>query len=515
MCGIIAVLRRPSQRATPELPPLLDHLDGASARMDATVEALLERLDAAAEELETVDRALQGVPGVLGLLADASGTLQLRGRIDGIEQRLAAVESLLDAAPLDPGILESTNAALVRCRDATWAIGRDRLRAAAEVDSLRGAETSDAGVAVLMSAHQALSALDRLEVRGRDSAGLEVQLTGHGLDPADPSVAALLGHRTDRSFRSGAALLDDAGLVVVHKAAAEIGELGDNTAALRESLRTDELLQRALASPDVRAVVLGHTRWASIGIISEANAHPQSSEELGGSVGPFVTGVLNGDVDNYADLSAADALAVAPDITTDAKVIPTLVSRRLAEGADPDDAFRETVASLDGSVAIAATTLARPDHVSLALRGSGQAVYVGLAEDAFVVASEPYGVVEETSRYVRMDGETPSDPDNPTASRGQIISLSAEHAGTVDGISRWSYDGTPLPRRCVGPPARPGHDARHRPGELPALPAQGDHRVAGLVPQDPARQARRGRRRSPRGGARRRRPSRPGPGGVA
>ena len=31
---------------------------------------------------------------------------------------------------------------------------------------------------------------------------------------------------------------------------------------------------------------------------------------------------------------------------------------------------------------------------------------MGLAEDAFLVASEPYGLVEETSRYLRMDGET-------------------------------------------------------------------------------------------------------------
>ena len=59
----------------------------------------------------------------------------------------------------------------------------------------------------------------------------------------------------------------------------------------------------------------------------------------------------------------------------------------------------------------------------LALRGSGQALYVGLAEDCFVVASEPYGLVEETSRYLRLDGETPADPDRAAATRGQIVVL--------------------------------------------------------------------------------------------
>ena len=54
-------------------------------------------------------------------------------------------------------------------------------------------------------------------------------------------------------------------------------------------------------------------------------------------------------------------------------------------------------------------------------------------------------MVEETTTYLRMDGETPADPDNPTGSRGQIIELRAGDAGTLDGVTRWSYDGAELP----------------------------------------------------------------------
>ena len=43
----------------------------------------------------------------------------------------------------------------------------------------------------------------------------------------------------------------------------------------------------------------------------------------------------------------------------------------------------------------------RPDQLYLALRGSGQALYVGLTDDHFIVASEPYGVVEETTHFLR------------------------------------------------------------------------------------------------------------------
>jgi glutamine---fructose-6-phosphate transaminase (isomerizing) len=338
-------------------------------------------------------------------------------------QQLTAVaeriEAQLDAGGPAAGAeqlaeLEFTNAALIRCKDALWAIGRDRLRAAEQVASLAPEVPGPAGIAVLFSIHQALSALDRLEVRGRDSAGVEIQLTGHGLDGADPVVAGMVEERADGGFVSGSVRLRGGTLVIVHKAAAEIGELGDNTAAIRRAIHQDALLQAALVSDEVDGLVLGHTRWASIGIISEPNAHPQCSDELDGGgvdgeVGPFVTGVLNGDVDNYADLTAAEGLRIASEITTDAKVIPTIMSRRLASGLSPSEAFLETVAHLEGSVAIAATAADSPGRLHLALRGSGQALYVGLAEDAFIVASEPYGVVEETPTYLRMDGETPSD----------------------------------------------------------------------------------------------------------
>ncbi len=448
MCGIIAVVRRPPTREPVPAGPLVEQLAAAGSLL-ADGDRRRERLEEAAGLLEQVDATLRGVPGLLTLWDDREAI----GRIDALVQdltlRARAVERELDDAHhvVAPADLEATNAALIRVKDALWAIGRDRLRAVEQVAGLTDGEASPAGLAVALSLHQALSALDRLEVRGRDSAGLEVQLTGHGLDPEDPLVVRALEERRHAAFTDGSARWADGVLVLVYKAAAEIGELGDNTAALRSAIRGDELLQLSLASGEVEAVVLGHTRWASIGIISEPNAHPQCSEELDRADGPFATAVLNGDVDNYADLIAADSLRLPPEITTDAKVIPTLVSHGLVDGLGARESFRETVARLEGSVAIGASIAAAPDRLYLALRGSGQALYVGVAEDAFIVASEPYGLVEETATYLRMDGETPADPTNPTGSRGQIVELRTEAAGSVEGIGRWSYDGAELPVR--------------------------------------------------------------------
>ena len=245
-------------------------------------------------------------------------------------------------------------------------------------------------------------------MRGRDSAGLHVFVWGHDIEPDGARRDARRARRRPAVPVDARSSTATAVLSFVYKAAAEIGELGDNTAALRAALVDDRLLRRAIESPVSRVAVLGHTRWASVGIISEPNTHPLNSIEMeqpAGAEPPYVVAALNGDVDNHADLRAAHGLRIAAPITTDAKVIPTLVSRHLATGVDPIEAFRRTVSAFEGSVAIGMASADPPGTLFLALRGSGQGMYVGLADDCTIVASEPYGVVEETSAYVRMDGE--------------------------------------------------------------------------------------------------------------
>ena len=443
MCGIIAVLGRPSARPAPAPADVLDPLAAAADALGGSGPEA-ERLERAAAAVATADRLLSGSPGVRTLLGEPGLADEVVRRVEGLEAAAARIEADLDTGRLavdGPAAVERINAALVRLRDATWAVRSDRVRTARGVGDLAGPATGDAADG-FVAIQIALSALDRLEVRGRDSAGLTVLVEGGALDLTEPELADELARRSaDPLFTSRAVQARGGTLVFAYKAAAEIGELGDNSAALRAALRDDRLLRRALGAPGALATVLGHTRWASVGIISEANAHPLDSVEADGGERPYVLAALNGDVDNHVELRATHDLRVPAEVTTDAKVIPALVARHLAGGADTTDAFRRTVASFEGSVAIGAATAGDPGRLLLALRGSGQALYVGLAEDAFVVASEPYGLVEVTTRYLRMDGETPG----PGGEPGQVVVLDRAGAGSLDGVQRLAYDGAALP----------------------------------------------------------------------
>ena len=446
MCGIVAILSRPGSRPTPSAEDLLGALD-AAVHVSAAAGSPTVTLACMAAEAAVADALLRGVPGVRALADRPSLVAAIEARLDQLDAFVAGEEARVEDADADGLDVERTNAALVRAKDVLWALRRDRLRTAAAVSALAGRDAGEAALAGFLSVQLALSAIDRLEVRGRDSAGLHLFVWDHGLDLDDPELASRLARRSDDPlFPSGAVRVADGVLSFVYKAAAEIGELGDNTAALRAAVRGDGLLHLALATPGARLSVLGHTRWASVGIISEPNTHPVNSEEDRTTGGPYVVAALNGDVDNHADLRARSELSFPAPITTDAKVIPSLVSREALIAPNLVEAFRRTVSTFEGSVAIGAASAAAPGQVLLALRGSGQGLYVGLAEDLTVVASEPYGLVEVTDRYLRMDGETPAHADQPL-SGGQVVAVMADGAGELEGVVRVSYDGTPLPVR--------------------------------------------------------------------
>ncbi|MDE0653734.1 MAG: SIS domain-containing protein [bacterium] len=393
----MAVISRPPRRPAPSGPEILELLAGGGAT---------------GGDARAVAGRLAGPAGLTSLVREAG----LRAEVAAAVERIDADETTL--------------------ADALWSIREDRLATAAAIADLLGADAAEATEGVVAgwwAIQVALSALDRLEVRGRDSAGIAVMVTSDGPPVGFPAAGDPLG-------RSGSRWRDSNVTVHVHKTAVEVGELGDNTRVLRAALAGDDVLRAALAQPGARCTVLAHTRWASVGLITEPNAHPVASLPSDGA--PWVLAAVNGDIDNYATVVSRFDLSYPPAVTTDARVVPGLARRLKVSGQSDREAFATAVASFEGSHAVASLSSGDPGGLLLARRGSGQALYVGLAPDAFVVASEPYGLVEQTGDYLRFDAAEGAGESNGT--EGEIVRLDAAAAGETSGVARWSYDGTEL-----------------------------------------------------------------------
>ncbi len=419
--------------------------------------------------LESLVRALR-LPAVFPVLYDDAEYRERLAEIARAVDAFAGEEAdRMDRGEVlpDPAVQEVVNARLVRLRDAAWAIERELL---ANVDRVRelvaGREASPKAIREYRKANLILNALDRLEIRGRDSAGISFQAAFPDAAAADrllEGCAAEVAERAARpDFTDGALARSDDGAVVtlVYKVAAEVGKLGDNVAALRKKVAADDLLHALLSHPEVQVLVMAHTRWASNGIINLANCHPLDNacaEEaappaLGeghprGPRAPRIHVALNGDIDNYLALRRRfedeTGRRLPERITTDAKIIALWIDHYLRKGHDLEEAFLRAVADFEGSAAILMMSDLEPGRLFLSLKGSGQSLYVGLPPEGYVVASEIYGLVEETDRFVKLSGEKERVPGDGRT-RGQVFVLDRGRRGP-DGIRAFGHDGVPIP----------------------------------------------------------------------
>ncbi len=187
MCGIIGVVSRPSTRAVPSSKDLLAGLDAAIASGNSGDVGL------AASAVASVDELLRGDAGLAVLMDNRQLALDLASRLDALDAIALSAEAALEAASgLSIAEVERRSLELARLKDANWAIRNDRMRNAVAVFELAGKGASDAARNAYFSIQQAFAALDRMEVRGRDSAGVHVMVWGHGLEATDSRVAPLL-----------------------------------------------------------------------------------------------------------------------------------------------------------------------------------------------------------------------------------------------------------------------------------------------------------------------------------
>ena len=202
----------------------------------------------------------------------------------------------------------------------------------------------------------------------------------------DGTLSTLLHGLSKLEYRgydsAGVALVGDGSLRVAKKA----GKL-------------DELRSVVDDRTDLSGTVgIGHTRWSTHGPPTDGNAHPH--RDCTGRVAV----VHNGIVENYQTLR--DELSASGhefDSDTDTEVIPHLVEEHMEPGGDPETAFRDAIARLEGSFALACVV--EGAEAVLVARNDSPLV-LGIDDGATYLASDVPAFREFTDRVVYLeDGE--------------------------------------------------------------------------------------------------------------
>jgi glutamine---fructose-6-phosphate transaminase (isomerizing) len=179
---------------------------------------------------------------------------------------------------------------------------------------------------------------------------------------------------------AGVAVIENAQLSVVRR----VGKLVNLSGAIE-----------ANAVPG--SIGIGHTRWATHGKPSEANAHPHT--DCNGDIAV----VHNGIIENYAELR--EELAAAGHVLrseTDTETIAHLIESYYQ--GDLVDAVAHALKQLRGSYAVAA--LHRSDPTTIVAARQDSPLIVGLGETENIVASDIPAVLEYTREVLTLrDGE--------------------------------------------------------------------------------------------------------------
>ena len=186
---------------------------------------------------------------------------------------------------------------------------------------------------------------------------------------------------------------DSSGIAVIDTTAAE-----PDVRRVRRTGRVAEMEKAATSEGFQSLLGIGHTRWATHGGVTEANAHPHISHG--------VALVHNGIIENHEEQrEKLRALGYTFESQTDTEVIAHLMHHHLKEGDSLLSALQRTVKELTGAYALAVMSRAEPDHFVCARMGCP--LLVGVGEGENFVASDVSAIIQATRTVIFLEeGDT-------------------------------------------------------------------------------------------------------------
>lgn len=182
---------------------------------------------------------------------------------------------------------------------------------------------------------------------------------------------------------------DSAGIAVIGGDALKVVKAEGRIANLEEAL---ENVGGAAGN-----IGIGHTRWATHGSPTQMNAHPHVDKR------GKIAVVHNGIIENYAVVQKyLKEKGIDCVSETDTEVLAQLIGELYASGKySLEVAVQTALREVTGAYAIAVVCTDEPDTMVVARKGSP--MMIGIAENSFVIASDPSAIVAHTTQVVTLD----------------------------------------------------------------------------------------------------------------
>jgi len=189
---------------------------------------------------------------------------------------------------------------------------------------------------------------------------------------------------------------DSAGLAVEHNHAFEV---------VKKVGRVDSLVAQAMHYRLAGSTGISHTRWATHGGVTDANAHPHVSSD-----GKFAI-VHNGVIENYVGMKkflTGQGYTFVSETDTEA-LVNLIAYHYKKEAQQPDtsrflESVRKTLRHVEGTYGIVVMCTERPDELVAARKGSP--LILGIGDNEFLLASDVSAIISRTQNVVYLkDGE--------------------------------------------------------------------------------------------------------------
>lgn len=180
---------------------------------------------------------------------------------------------------------------------------------------------------------------------------------------------------------------DSAGIALIDNQDAKV---------IKQTGRVQDLIKNVSESHPESPLVIGHTRWATHGGVTDNNAHPHFNNEK--SV--FV--VHNGIIENFADIKQKlgnEGYKFVSD--TDTEVVPNLIDYYFKQLGNFKEAFKAALNDVRGAYSIVAISTNDPETLYAARLSSPLVIGVGDSEN--YLASDPSAIMDHTKKVIYLE----------------------------------------------------------------------------------------------------------------